>query len=54
MNNPFEKLAKMSPEELLSTTKKMLEDKDAWKECVQKKESFSTLKNRGMNVMKVK
>jgi hypothetical protein len=54
MNNPFEKLIKMSPEELLSATKKMLEDKEAWKECVQKKESFSTLENRGMKLMKVK
>ena len=54
MNNPFEKLIKMSPEELLSATKKMLEDKEAWKECVQKKECFSTLENRGMKLMKVK
>ena len=54
MNNPFEKLIKMSPEELLSATKKMLEDKEAWKQCVQKKESFSTLENRGMKLMKVK
>ena len=41
-------------EELQNETKKMLEDKEAWKECVQKKESFSTLENRGMKLMKVK
>lgn len=54
MNNPFEKLMKMSSEELLAATKKMLADKEAWINCVQKKEPLTTLEDRGMKLMKVK